>query len=67
MTKSIKMAYKFFSKESFEFDYKVNYDENKLEDILKNSQFMNKIVEPEDAKLEFDGKEFKIKRRNKGK
>lgn len=62
----LKWPISFFSKESFEFDYKVNYDENKLEDILKNSQFMNKIVEPEDAKLEFDGKEFKIKEEIKG-
>lgn len=62
----LKWPISFFSKENFEFDYKVNYDENKLEDILKNSQFMNKIVEPEDAKLEFDGKEFKIKEEIKG-
>lgn len=62
----LKWPISFFSKESFEFDYKVNYDENKLEDILKNSKFMNKIVEPEDAKLEFDGKEFKIKEEIKG-
>ena len=62
----LKWPISFFSKESFEFDYKVNYDENKLEDILKNSKFMNKIVEPEDAKLEFDGKEFKIKKEVKG-
>ena len=59
----LKWPISFFSKESFEFDYKVNYDENKLEDILKNSKFMNKIVEPEDAKLEFDGKNLKLKKK----
>ncbi|MDU3199617.1 MAG: peptidoglycan binding domain-containing protein [Anaerococcus hydrogenalis] len=56
----------FLTKEDFEFDYNVNYDENKLDEILKNSQFMNKVVEPKDASLGFDGKEFKIKEEVEG-
>lgn len=62
----LKWPISFITKEDFEFDYKVNYDEDKLDEILKNSQFMKKVVEPKDAKLEFDGKEFKIKEEVEG-
>lgn len=62
----LKWPLSFITKEDFEFDYKVNYDEDKLDEILKNSQFMKKVVEPKDAKLEFDGKEFKIKEEVEG-
>lgn len=62
----LKWPISFIIKEDFEFDYKVNYDEDKLDEILKKSQFMKKVVEPKDAKLEFDGKEFKIKEEVKG-
>ncbi|WP_276876591.1 L,D-transpeptidase family protein [Anaerococcus hydrogenalis] len=62
----LKWPISFITKEDFEFDYKVNYDEDKLDEILKKSQFMKKVVEPKDAKLEFDGKEFKIKEEVKG-
>lgn len=62
----LKWPISFLTKEDFEFDYNVNYDENKLDEILKNSQFMNKVVEPKDASLVFDGKEFKIKEEVEG-
>ena len=57
----LKWPISFITKENFNFDYKVNFDESKLDEILKASPFMNNVVESEDAKLEFDGKEFKIK------
>lgn len=56
----LKWPISFLTKENFDFDYKVNFNDDKLDNIIKNSSFMNKIVEPKDAKLEFDGKEFKI-------
>ena len=56
----LKWPISFLTKENFDFDYKVNFNEDKLDNIIKDSTFMNKVVEPKDAKLEFDGKEFKI-------
>lgn len=56
----LKWPISFLTKENFDFDYKVNFNDDKLDNIIKNSSFMNKVIEPKDAKLEFDRKEFKI-------
>lgn len=62
----LKWPISFLTKENFDFDYKVNFNEDKLDNIIKNSNLMNKVVEPKDAKLEFDGKEFKINKEVEG-
>lgn len=62
----LKWPISFFTKEDFDYDYNVSFNEDKLENILKNSQFMNKVVEPKDAKLKFDGEKFNIEKEVKG-
>lgn len=46
--------------EDLKFDYNIKYDEKKLEEEIKSSSLMNKVVEPKDASLKFEDGNFKI-------
>lgn len=50
----------FFTKHNYDFDYNIVYDEEKLDQIIKSSSFMENITKPQDAKLKYDGKKFII-------
>lgn len=56
----------FFTKDDFDFDYNISYNEDKLDEIIKSSQLMTNVTEPEDAEIYFDGNEFKIKEEVEG-
>lgn len=48
----------FFTKEDHDFDYNIQYDENKLDQILKSSELMNNITKAKDAEIVYDGSKF---------
>lgn len=49
------------TKDKLKFDYKINYDKDKLDDIIKESPLFTNITEPQDAGLVFKGDSFDIK------
>ena len=49
------------TKDKLKFDYKINYDKDKLDDIIKESPLFTNITEPQDAGLIFKGDSFDIK------
>lgn len=53
-------------KENYDFEYKVHYDEDKLDKIIDDSKLMNGITEPEDAKIAIENNEFVIKKEVEG-
>lgn len=46
--------------DDFSFDYKVDYDEGKLEEIVKSSALMTSVTEPKNASLDYVDGQFKI-------
>lgn len=48
-------------KDQLKFDYKISYDEEKLDEILKGSPLFTNITEPEDAGVVFKGNSFELK------
>lgn len=58
----LKWPISFFTKDNFDFDYNVNYDDEKLDNIIKSSELMNNVTKPEDAKLYYDGEKFTLKK-----
>lgn len=51
----------FFTKENHDFDYNINYDDKKLDEIIKSSELMNNITKPEDAEVVYQDGKFVIK------
>ncbi|MFO3717550.1 L,D-transpeptidase family protein [Anaerococcus sp. ENR1011] len=47
-------------KQDFDFEYKVSYDEDKLDKKIEESKLMNGITEPKDAKIAMKDGEFFI-------
>ncbi|MSS77322.1 peptidoglycan binding domain-containing protein [Anaerococcus sp. AGMB00486] len=58
----LKWPISFFTKENYKFDYNINYDDNKLEEIIKSSELMNNITKPKDAEIAYDGQKFILKK-----
>lgn len=52
--------------ENFEIDYKVIYDEKKLDKIIDNSSLMNGVTEPQDAKIEYKDGKFVVQKEVEG-
>ncbi|MDD7306540.1 MAG: peptidoglycan binding domain-containing protein [Peptoniphilaceae bacterium] len=46
--------------DGFKFDYNVKYDDEKLNSIIKSSNLMTDMKEPEDAKVEYKNGKFEI-------
>ena len=53
-------------KEHYDFEYRVFYDEDKLDKIIDDSKLMNGITEPEDAKIAIENNEFVVKKEVEG-
>ena len=47
-------------KDDLKFDYKIKYDENKLDSLLKESKLFTDITEPKDASLVFKDGSFEV-------
>jgi len=50
-------------KEYYDFEYRVFYNEDKLDKIIDDSKLMNGITEPEDAKIAIENNEFVVKKK----
>ncbi|MDO4594979.1 MAG: L,D-transpeptidase family protein [Tissierellia bacterium] len=50
----------FFDKDDINIDYKITYDENKLNDLINNQDIVKNIKEPKNAHLEFKEDKFEI-------
>lgn len=46
--------------ENYNFEYRIYYNEDKLDNLIDNSQLMNNVTEPKDAKLNFKDGDFVI-------
>lgn len=53
-------------KDDLKFDYKIKYDEEKLDSLLKESKLFTNVTEPKDASLVFKDGSFDVKDAVKG-
>lgn len=46
--------------DGFKFEYMVNFDNDKLDSIIKSSRLMTDVKKPEDAKVEYNNGKFEV-------
>ena len=54
------LAFAKVANDEFSFDYKIKYDENKLEKLIKTSALMANVTKPENASLKYNDGAFTI-------